>query len=412
MSKNRNPLMEALRLNDTKHHYFDGDVSIISYKTGFPILDYYLGYNVNVYDGENNIVETYPSIGITGGCYVCKIGKPSTGKTTMTTQEAANIVRPFESGSVLHFDLEKAMNYSRIQVLSKFRMDDIKAGKYILNQDITSIQDIKSAIMKLYFEKKSNPDKYLYNTGKKNEFGEEIKIFVPTCVIIDSIPLLSSYVNENDKKEVAKLEEITSQTERMRLTAEIGRFYSELMPYIKEANIIVFSINQIKVNPGMGIVKGPSEILYLKQDEALPGGKAPQFLAHLLIKYIAVGSEKYTEEEDGFGGFGLKLDIIKSRTNQAGQTLNMIYDKVRGVDNLRSCVEFARSLGFVGGNKNGYYFMDHKDEKFTKMNMHEDFKTNRMLYSYLYELIIPILKERLSSITPEEMETPDEEYDY
>ena len=66
-----------------------------------------------------------------------------------------------------------------------------------------------------------------------------------------------------------KIEEITSQTDRMRLTGEIGRFYTDLLPYIKSVNIIIFSINHIKVNPQMGIVKSPAELLYLKQDEAL-----------------------------------------------------------------------------------------------------------------------------------------------
>ena len=58
----------------------------------------------------------------------------------------------------------------------------------------------------------------------------------------------------------------------MRLTGEIGRFYTDLLPYLKEVNIIVMSINHIKVNPQMGIVKSPAELLYLKQDEALDFG--------------------------------------------------------------------------------------------------------------------------------------------
>ena len=264
----KNFLIEALRQNNPKSSMFDCDADVISYKTGFPILDYYLGYKVNIYDENDNIAEQYPSIGISAGCFVTAIGKPSTGKTTMMVQIASNIVRDFDNGAVIHYDLEKALNYSRIQVLSRFRMQDMAAGKYILKQEKTSIQDIKSAIMQIYKEKTSNPEKYKYNTGKKNEFGEEVWIYEPTCVIIDSIPMLSTHVNENDKKDAAKLEEISSQTDRMRLTGEIGRFYSELQQYIREANIIVFSINQIKTNPNMGIVKSPSEILYLSQDEA------------------------------------------------------------------------------------------------------------------------------------------------
>ena len=264
----KNFLINALRENNPKSTMFNCDASVISYKTGFPILDYYLGYKVNVYDDNDQVIEQYPCIGISAGCFVTAIGKPSTGKTTMMVQIASNIVRDFDNGTVIHYDLEKALNYSRIQVLSRFKMKDM-SEKYILKQEKTSIQDIKSAIMQIYKEKTSHPEIYKYDTGKKNEFGENIWIYEPTCVIIDSIPMLSTHINENDKKEAAKLEEISSQTDRMRLTGEIGRFYSELQQYIREANIIVFSINQIKTNPNMGIVKSPSEILYLSQDEAL-----------------------------------------------------------------------------------------------------------------------------------------------
>ena len=412
MPEKRNFLIEALRANDKKTNYFQASTSVISYKTGFPVLDYYLGYVVNVYNKNNEIEETYPSIGLTAGCYVTFIGKPSTGKTTAAVQIASNIVRDFDNGSVIHYDLEQAQNYSRIRVLSKFSMTDIEKGKYILKQEQNSISDIKAAIIQIYKEKKSNPELYKYKTGKKNEFGEEVELYEPTVVIIDSIPMLSSHINENDKKDAAKLEEISSQTERMRLTAEIGRFYTELTPYIKEANITIISINQIKVNPGMGVVKSPSEILYLKQDEALPGGKSPQFLANVLIKFISIGSEKYNEDEHGFGGFGVHLDIIKSRTNQAGLSVPLIYDKVRGLDSLRSSVNYAKELGLLSGNKNGYYFLDNKEHKFTLKNMHEDFKNDRELYKILYGQIIPVLESRLSTITPEEMYTPEEEMNY
>lgn len=54
---------------------FERNATTISYKTGIPILDYYLGYMVNVYDENNNIIDKYPSLGITGGSYVTVIGK-------------------------------------------------------------------------------------------------------------------------------------------------------------------------------------------------------------------------------------------------------------------------------------------------------------------------------------------------
>lgn len=267
----KNLLIDALRNNGGKNDYFDCNASVISYKTGFPVLDYYLGYKVNVYDENDNYVSSYPSIGITAGSYIEFIGKPSTSKTTTAVQIASNIVRPFDNGTIIHFDLEQAMNYSRIQVLTKFTMSEMADGKYILRQEKTTLEDMKKTIIDIYKEKTGNPGTYKYKTGKLNEFGEEIELYEPTVIILDSIATITMSLNENDKKELAKLEEIGTQTDRMRLTGEIGRFFNEILPYIRTANITLIAINQIKTNPNMGIVKSPSEILYLAQDEALPG---------------------------------------------------------------------------------------------------------------------------------------------
>lgn len=409
----KNFLIEALRETSGKNNLFENNASVISYKTGFPVLDYYLGYRVNVFDEKTNELTTsYPCIGITAGSYIEFIGKPSTSKTTTAVQVAANIVRKFDNGSVIHFDLEQAMNYTRIQTLTKFTISELNDGKYILRQEKNTLEDMKKTITKLSMEKENNKELYRYKTGKVNEFGEEIELYEPTVIILDSIASITNGLNMNVKKDVEKMQEIGTQTDRMRLTGEIGRFFNEILPYLRTYNIILIAINQIKTNPNMGVVKSPAEILYLSQDEALPGGKTPQFLAHILIKFVAVGGEKYTYEEHGFDGFGVKLNIVKSRTNQAGQTFPLIYDKVRGMDSLRSSVHYAKEIGILGGNKNGYYLNGDKEHKFTLKDMHKDFRENRELYKVLYGNIIPVLENRLSTISPEEMPVVEEEYDY
>lgn len=413
----RNILVEALRANEAakgkkSDDYFDCNASVISYSTGFPVLDYYLGYKVNVYDDDGNFVSSYPSLGITAGSYVLFVGKPSTSKTATAVKIASNIVRKFDNGTIIHFDLEQAMNYSRIQALTKLSMRDMKDGKYILRQEKTTLEDMKATIMRLYQEKVNNPDKYLYKTGKLNEFGEEIELYEPSVVILDSIASITMSLEGGDAKTLDKLEEIATQTDRMRLTGEIGRFFNEILPYMREANITMIAINQIKTNPGMGIVKSPAEILYLKQDEALPGGKTPQFLAHILIKFVAVGSDKYDDDDDGFSGFKVRLEIIKSRVSAAGKFVNLIYDKNSGVDMVRSTVDFAKDIGLVSGNKNGYYFITDKDEKFTLKNMPGDFRDNPKLYKIMKENVIPILENNLSGILPEEMCVPEAEEDF
>ena len=370
----KNVLVEALRANDLNRGkkadgYFDCNASVISYSTGFPVLDYYLGYNVNVYNKDGEYVNTYPSLGITAGSYVLFVGKPSTSKTATAVKIAANIVRPFDNGTILHFDLEQAMNYSRIQALTKLPMNQMQDGKYILRQEKMSLEDMKSAIVRINNEKVQHQELYKYKTGKINEFGEEIELFEPTVVILDSIATITMALDDGTTKSLEKMEEVGTQTDRMRLTAEIGRFFNEILTILRESNIILIAINQIKTKPQLGFITQPADILGLKVDENLPGGAGPRFLAHILLKFVAVGSEKYDDEDDGFSGFKVRAEIIKSRVSAALKTVNLIYDKNTGVDMVRSTVDYAKDMGLVSGNKNGYYFITDKDEKFTLKNM-------------------------------------------
>ena len=130
------------------------------------------------------------------------------------------------------------------------------------------------------------------------------------------------------------------------------------------------------------------------------------------MKFVAVGSEKFNAEDDGFDGFGIKVMIVKSRGNQAGRFVNLIYDKVRGIDPIRSSIAYAKELGMTGGNKNSFYFNSHKDMKFSLKNVHQAFRENRELYKILFGNIVPVLQSKLSMLTTEELEVIEEEMDY
>ena len=75
-------------------------------------------------------------------------------------------------------------------------------------------------------------------------------------------------------------------------------------------------------------------------------------------------------------------------------------------------MDYAKEMGLVSGNKNGYYFVTDKDEKFTLMNMPQDFRNNPKLYKIMKDNVIPILETNLSGIRPEEMDVPDEEENF
>ena len=160
------------------------------------------------------------------------------------------------------------------------------------------------------------------------------------------------------------------------------------------------------------MVKSAADILGMKQDESLPGGNTPRFLAHILLRFVAVGSEKYSDEDDGFSGFKVRVEIIKSRVSAALKTFNLIYDKNTGINMVRSTVDYAKELGFVNGNRNGYYFLDNKEDKFTLLNMPEDFKANPKLYKIMKDCVVPSLETNLSGVKPEELEVPEAEQNF
>lgn len=407
----KNILMESLRSDNKTGELFNSNSTFVAYKTGFPTLDYNLGFNVNVFNDNNELVEMYPALGITTGSIVTIIGKTHVGKTTLAIQIASNIVRPFPNGCVIHFDTEGGTNMTRIGILSKYTSTEMKEGKYVLRQSGCSIEEIKLMIAKIYQEKTGNPKQYQYDTGKLDEFGDKIVAYEPTCIIIDSVASLTTFINENTKDGKASLEEISSQTDVMRLTAEVGRFLKESMQMMKSANIILFLINHIKTKPGMGVPTAP-ELRYLKQDETLPCGKALQYYTNTMIRLTAVGAEKYSIEEHGFDGFGVQAQFIKNRSNADGTIAPLVFDKIRGYDSLRSSIMYAKGIEMLGGNKNGYYFINNKENKFTFIHAKEEFAENRELYKIMYSHIVPVLEKSLSTIKPEDNIIVDEEMDY
>jgi hypothetical protein len=396
MAKRGNLLLDALRENDASRGkkakgYFLPTANRISYPTGFPELDYKLGYTVIPKNGE-----PYTNLGVASGTYVLCIGKSSTGKSSFVIEAVTNIIRPFfdKGGFIIHFDNERATTYQRIHSLTDVPIEELEAS-YVINQTKVSVDDMKSTIYDIYKEKTENRSKYEYDTGKLNEFGEPIKMLVPTGIIIDSIANLTKNFKEQKDEENA---EIGSQTDRLRLTGDIGRFLHEIMNFLNEANIILFAVNHIMINPQLGVIKSPSEMLYLKQDETLPGGRTQFNVAHLVLKFVAVGSEKYDKSEEGFNGFMNKIEIIKSRTNADGKTLNIIYDKETGHSPIRSTVESLHDYGLVSGNKNGYYFTnDPNKNKFVLATMEESFNENPELYRVMIEAAKPIYSEFLGT---------------
>lgn len=256
-----NKLLNKLQSKDKKG-LFKKSQSPVSYSTGFTPFDYKNGYMVQVRDLDDNPIKTYPSVGVVGGSFITIIGKAGTAKTTFAVQTAANIIKKFpEAGIVMHYDLEQALTYTRIKNITGLSHRQL-SDNYILKQEKNYIEDIADAIVEITKCKEEDKESFMYDTGVVDEFNQPVKAYVPTIVIIDSIPTVTS-------KDAA--ETMEGQTYANRAAKGIAQFYKKLMPIIRAYNIIVIAINhintKIEINP---LMKSQAQVMYMKQDESMP----------------------------------------------------------------------------------------------------------------------------------------------
>lgn len=77
-------------------------------------------------------------------------------------------------------------------------------------------------------------------------------------------------------------------------------------------------------------------------------GNKPIYLANNIIK-VDAGSKLTEDKELGITGFMNTFTIIKSRSNRAGQTLDVVYDQNRGYDNIYTNYCFLKSEKLTSG---------------------------------------------------------------
>lgn len=380
-----NLLLKRLREND-QDNLFEQSNSLVPYKTGLDLLDYRLGYKLVAKDMDENIIGNHDAIGVVGGSFITLIGKSGTAKTAMACKMAANIVKPYKNGLVIHFDLEGAMTLTRYRNLTNLTNKELNEH-IILKSDRTYLENITDTIMAITQEKAKHKKDYTYTTEFKNEFGEKMDLYVPTVFVIDSIPQLS--MKPEQKKVKAKKGsgeedymvdniELGKNTYAMRVARDLTQFFKQYLSIIREYNITIISINHIhpKIQIDNPFAKSQAQVLYLKQDEQLPGGTATVYYANTIIKNVAIGTSKANIEEDGYAGFTVKSEIIKSRTNISGVSVPLVYDQNTGFSNERSLLYYAKEeLGVLnGGRRNSRYIGDNKDVRFNELNFVEEFK--------------------------------------
>lgn len=394
-----NPLKNLLQKNNKKTGLFNRTQTSPSYSTGFLPIDYMNGYILNAKNALDEVVARQKVLGMVGGSFVTIIGKSGVAKTSFAIQMASNIVRPFESGMVVHYDVEQATTSTRIKNLTKFTNAEME-DKYILKQDVTDIQDIYESIMQIHTEKTTNREAYEYDTGMLDEFGDKIIALQPTVILADSIPTITSRASSDAT-------EMEGGTYSNRIAKDLSQFYKRMTPKIKQANIIFVAINHINaaisINP---FDKKQPQLLYLKMDESMPGGNAPVYYANNVLKFVSRG-RLTADKHYGFDGFKVAVEFLKSRTNKAGKQVTLIYNQDIGFDPVYTQHELLDELKMLGGKAPYRYTSLSPDVKFNPKNLREEFGSREEVQDAIIGDTLPYLESLISDVYGEQEQNMD-----
>lgn len=383
-------LAEQFRASVAKHKDYrmkEESAPSVAYPTGFLNFDFMNGTVVHVNNKDKNF--NYYSVGIQDGCIVMLIGRSGCGKTTWAVQTACNIVRPFENGCVFHDDIEGGLTEYRKEILSGFTPEEIQS-KYISRNTGITAENFYERIKMIHDIKTKEREKYTYNTGCLDPYGNPIFKLQPTVYILDSLALLmpSQYTEE---------EELSGSMSATAAAKTNSMSFKRIQQLVKGANIILMMVNHINkkidINP---MQRSKAQLSYLKQDETLPGGNTAIYLTNILIRF---DDNSKLKEDEAFGVAGNLVDVslVKSRNNRAGKSCTLVFNQSTGFDPELSLFVMLKNAKMINGAGAYLYIGDRSDIKFSQKTFKEKMRENPELRQAFIEQVMVLLKSDLDA---------------
>lgn len=380
--------------NSTK---MEEGVADVLYPTRFLPFDYANGYIV-VVDLPNGQHYEYNNIGIVDGSANTFIGRAGSGKTSFVLQAAANIIRPFPDAVLFFDDIEGGSNLTRREILTCFTPEEMN-NRVVYRNAAISAENFYMRIQTIYDEKITHKADYEYDTGLCDTRGNRIYKLVPTVYILDSLAMLTP-------EKLTEEEELSGQMSTTGAAKTNTAVFKRIIPKLKAANIILFVINHInqkvEINP---FAKTKAQVGWLKPDETMPGGNAAIYTANNLVR---IDDSTKLKDSEGLGINGKIVDftLVKTRTNNPGRSVPMVFTYDSGYDDILSLFVFLKSVGAIQ-SKGAYMNFVGSDIKFTQKGFKEKLYTdsefavefNRVAYEELSKMLvkrIPNEEERKS----------------
>lgn len=336
----------------------------IAYSTGFLNIDFLNGTILNIND------KKYFQVGIVDGSINAVIARSGAGKSTICTQWAANIIRPFPTACVYMDNAESGFLLSRAMQLSGFSQEEFKK-RFILRDAGITTESIYDRVRLIHDIKVDNASEYTYDTGIVDEYGKPIIKFEPTVYILDSLKAIMP----------KKLSDDEGSNMNGAITAKTNSdVFLRLVPLCREANIIMLIINHITQNGIGSFMPVKADLAYLKQNESLPGGKTTS--TYLQNNIFRLDEKTKLKETETFGidGAIVNVDIVKSRTNKAGKSATLVFDQNNGYDSDLSLFMYLKENGLIEGS-GAYLKLPGSDIKFSQKQFKKLLYTNSDFYN-------------------------------
>lgn len=336
----------------------------VAYSTGFLNIDFLNGTILNINDRK------YFEVGIVDGSINAVIARSGAGKSTICTQWAANIIRPFKSACVFMDNAESGFLLSRAMQLSGFSQEEFHK-RFILRDAGINTESIYDRVRLIHDIKVDNPDEYTYDTGIIDEYGKPVIKFEPTVYILDSLKAIMP----------KKLSEDEGSNMNGAITAKTNSdVFLRLVPLCREANIIMLIINHITQNGIGSFMPVKADLAYLKQNESLPGGKTTSTYLQNNIFRLDEKSKLKESEVFGIDGAIVNVDIVKSRTNKAGKSATLVFDQNNGYDPDLSLFMYLKENNILEGS-GAYLRLPESDIKFSQKQFKNLLYSNQDFYN-------------------------------
>lgn len=374
-------------LNDSQLMRYQETGISYSIPTNFTLLDVLTG-NLE-YDNDFDLI-------LNGGIplkFTQQAGHSHSGKTSFSLKcvfSACDWWRQtypdYDNTLISLIDLEDSTTIPRVRDLSNWSYEYL--NEHFKLHNMSSLSEIKDFIMRIADTKEKQRDKFLVTTNIRDITGDFVKVWTPTFIILDSLPMIRTNIGlenlERDKEGHLKpIEEISGNMDAMRRAKDIVDFVASIKPELRRYGIYLNFINHIKEIPQINMYNIPKKILPgLKNTERLHGGDELPYQSFFITTFRS--KEKLDDKNPIYGddiqGHINEFWFAKNKGHAEGITFRTVFDKKKGYIFSLSDFEVLQQYNYgISGNPMGLYFTILPEIKFTRKTLYEKLHDNPLL---------------------------------